>query len=327
MANEKLSAMSTNNDPDATTRFYTVKGTTHGYSLLSDLDILSDHGEMSGLTDDDHTQYILIHIEESSDPTTDDDIDDGYRKGTIWVNETDDDTFLCTDSTVGAAIWKKITNLTYTNITANDSSTDITAAELEELTDGSETTLHTHAGVDSDKLVGIDATATPSYLGAASNDGVLRVTTTNGLTYSDGGDFVTIAFDADYDDISGNDSATDVTGSELETLTDGSNADSLHIHGAASVMYQIDQSGGTSDTYGVLSGLLNGSNKLYTVSAGNYTSGKLMVYLNGQLQIQGSSEDWVETTPGSGTFTFAIAPESTDNITVSYYYSGGMAGE
>ena len=37
MANEKLSQMSTHNFPDATTRIYTVKGTTHGYSLYSDL--------------------------------------------------------------------------------------------------------------------------------------------------------------------------------------------------------------------------------------------------------------------------------------------------
>ena len=49
-----------------------------------------------------------------------------------------------------------------------------------------------------------------------------------------------------------------------------------------------------------------------------------MVYLNGQLQIQGSSEDWVETTPTSGTFTFAIAPITGDEITVSYFKEGGL---
>lgn len=83
-----------------------------------------------------------------------------------------------------------------------------------------------------DVKVAIDAEATAGYLGAASNDGVLRVTITNGLTYTDGGDFITIGFDADYADISGNDAATDVTGAELETLTDGSDADALHIHGS-----------------------------------------------------------------------------------------------
>ena len=69
--------------------------------------------------------------------------------------------------------------------------TNVTGAELEELTDGSETTLHTHVGDDTDELVGIDAVATPGYLGAAANDGILRTST--GLDYADGGDFVTLS--------------------------------------------------------------------------------------------------------------------------------------
>lgn len=80
----------------------------------------------------------------------------------------------------------------------------------------------------------------------------------------------------------------------------------------------IDQSGGTSDTYGVLSGTINGSNTTFTVSEGEYISGSLVVLLNGQTQTQGSSEDWVETTPASGTFDFNTAPVSGDEITVMY---------
>lgn len=80
----------------------------------------------------------------------------------------------------------------------------------------------------------------------------------------------------------------------------------------------IDQSGGTSDTYGVLAGLVNSSNTLYTVSQSVYQTGKLEIYLNGQLQTQGSGEDWTETTPASGTFTFATAPATGDLITVKY---------
>lgn len=41
-----------------------------------------------------------------------------------------------------------------------------------------------------DELVGVDAEATPGYLGAAGCDGVLRVDCT--LTYTDGGDWVTL---------------------------------------------------------------------------------------------------------------------------------------
>jgi hypothetical protein len=80
----------------------------------------------------------------------------------------------------------------------------------------------------------------------------------------------------------------------------------------------IDQSGGTSDTYGVLAGTINGSNALFTVSEAVYATGTLTVYLNGQLQTQGSSEDWVETTPASGTFTFAVPPPTGSLITAVY---------
>ncbi len=93
-----------------------------------------------------------------------------------------------------------------------------------------------------------------------------------------------------------------------------------------SASWFIDQSGGTSDTYGVLAGLVNGSNTLFTVSAGKYVSGTLKVYLNGQLMTQGTGEDWVETSPTSGTFTFNIAPETDDEITVCYYAANSTLG-
>lgn len=84
----------------------------------------------------------------------------------------------------------------------------------------------------------------------------------------------------------------------------------------------IDQSGGTADTYGVLGGTLNGINTQFTVSQGKYVTGTLTVYLNGQLQTQGTAEDWTETTPASGTFDFITAPLAGDQITVVYGYLG-----
>jgi len=87
------------------------------------------------------------------------------------------------------------------------------------------------------------------------------------------------------------------------------------------VSVQADQAGGTSDTYGVLSGSINGSNTTFTVSLSAYVSGSLMVYLNGQLQTQGTGEDWTETSPGGGTFGFNVAPISGDEITVYYQYA------
>lgn len=87
---------------------------------------------------------------------------------------------------------------------------------------------------------------------------------------------------------------------------------------------QIDQ---TPDhgTYGTLAGTVNGINLTYTVSQGAYTSGQLLVYLNGLLQLQGATDDWQELVPAAGTFTFTIAPLTGDIITVEYALSGAMA--
>jgi len=96
--------------------------------------------------------------------------------------------------------------------------------------------------------------------------------------------------------------------------------------GGGSNSFQVDQSGGTSDTYGVLSGAIDGSNTTFTVSQAEYISGSLKVYLNGQLQTQGTAEDWDETTPASGTFDFNTAPQSGDEITVSYQFVVSTSG-
>ena len=42
------------------------------------------------------------------------------------------------------------------------------------------------------------------------------------------------------------------------------------------------------------------------------------------MQTQGSSEDWQETTPGSGTFDFTVAPTAGDEITVQYQTSTAL---
>jgi Cu/Ag efflux protein CusF len=89
---------------------------------------------------------------------------------------------------------------------------------------------------------------------------------------------------------------------------------------------QIDQSGGVSDTYGTLIGSVNDSNTDFMVSLGSYPSGKLKVYLNGQLQTQGTTEDWTELNAATGTFRFVTAPLSGDLITVEYGKTQNVAG-
>jgi len=88
----------------------------------------------------------------------------------------------------------------------------------------------------------------------------------------------------------------------------------------------IDQSAGTSDTYGTLLGTINGINTLFTVSQSRYASGSLKVYLNGQLQTQGTTEDWVETDPSLGTFSFITPPVTGDYLTAEYQLTSSSSG-
>lgn len=71
-------------------------------------------------------------------------------------------------------------------------------------------------------------------------------------------------------------------------------------------------------TYGLLAGAVDGVNTTFTVSNGSYETGKLLVFLNGIAQLQGAADDWEETTPGSGTFDFIVAPSIGDIVTVAY---------
>jgi len=79
--------------------------------------------------------------------------------------------------------------------------------------------------VETDKRVGVDSDSTPGYLGAAYNDGVLRVDQ-NELTYTDGGDYVTIG-------LANSDTARAALGlgtSDSPTLTDLTLSSPLNIY-------------------------------------------------------------------------------------------------
>jgi hypothetical protein len=58
----------------------------------------------------DGTRWLPIpavrnYLNATSNPTINDDYNDGYSIGSVWVNVTTDRAFLCVDSTVGAASW------------------------------------------------------------------------------------------------------------------------------------------------------------------------------------------------------------------------------
>lgn len=122
----------------------------------------SDHGDQDGLGDDDHLQYLTAG-----------------RHSSIGGNPH---------------------GLVYSDLSAADPGTDVTATELEALTDGSDAdAYHVH----------------DQYLTEAEHDG-LPSDNPHSVTLTQA-----VAADA----------GTDVTAAELETLTDGSNADAEHSHG------------------------------------------------------------------------------------------------
>ena len=114
--------------------------------------------------------------------------------------------------------------------------------------------------------------------------------------------------------------ATLVSGTNIKTINGSSilgSGDLVVSGGGGNTQIYLDQSP-DNGTYALLSGSINGSNTLFTVSQGVYISGTLVVARNGQVLTQGASNDWVETTPASGTFTFNTAPNTGDILTAWY---------
>lgn len=72
---------------------------------------VGDHGDLSGLADDDHLQYAPVHLEASADPTVADDDTAGYRVGGRWINLATAEEFVLVDDTTGAAVWASTTSL------------------------------------------------------------------------------------------------------------------------------------------------------------------------------------------------------------------------
>lgn len=122
--------------------------------------------------------------------------------------------------------------------------------------------------------------------------------------------------------------STDASVNVTKTITNAGGNEILDFNlttsggGGGGTPTKIDQTP-SNGTYGLLGGTVNGSNTVFTVSAGVYATGKLAVYRNGSLLLQGASDDWKETAPGSGTFTFNIAPLTGNIITAVYLQVGG----
>jgi len=41
-------------------------------------------------------------------PAVTDDADNGYQVGSVWINLTTDNVYMCADATAGAAVWRQL---------------------------------------------------------------------------------------------------------------------------------------------------------------------------------------------------------------------------
>jgi len=135
--------------------------------------------------------------------------------------------------------------VTFTQSVAADVLTDITAAEAEILSDGSNAdTLHIHSAsiiTFSNTASGLTATNVQDAIDEL--DGDIETVSGNLTTHiNDTTNPHTVTFTQAVTA----DSLTDILASEAETLTDGSNADALHIHDAANIVYDNTISGLTA---------------------------------------------------------------------------------
>ena len=229
-----------------------------------------DHGETSGLTDDDHTIYLKEKASGGlASEVPEHDHSAAAEAGTV---SHDDLTGVSANDHHDEA-----------HTVASHSDTTATGAELETLTDGSDAdSLHTHGAISSDEeiedLVGamlsgntetlitvtyqdVDGTidfvvdndlanydnSSSGFITATLTDeevedivgAMLTGNTETGIavTYQDADGTIDFVLDSEITTFFSN---TDITGAQAETLTDGSDADSLHTHGAIQTDEEVE---------------------------------------------------------------------------------------
>ena len=55
---------------------------------------------------------VLDNIAATAPPTATDDVNAGYTVGSHWIDTTNDEAYICVDSTASAAVWEKVTTHT-----------------------------------------------------------------------------------------------------------------------------------------------------------------------------------------------------------------------
>lgn len=66
-------------------------------------------GELRAFLDDLARAQLNNNYTATSAPGVTNDANSNYSVGSVWINLTADDAYICCDATAGAAVWKKTT--------------------------------------------------------------------------------------------------------------------------------------------------------------------------------------------------------------------------
>ena len=140
--------------------------TLAGAQTLSNKTISAASNTISGLTPT-HVglNYVVNHktkLDGTAPPTAGDDTADGYTVGSTWIDETNDKAYICVDNSLGAAVWKDMTesdtDTTYTagtglNLSSEEFSIDSTVATL----DGAQTLTNKTIAAGNNTITGLSS--------------------------------------------------------------------------------------------------------------------------------------------------------------------------
>ena len=154
---------------------------------------------------------VILHLEKITAPTVNDDQDEGYLVGDLWVDETNNKSYQCLDNSVGAAVWTEITQAGG-GVTSHLDLTDIgttTHADIDtHIGDG--TKHFTEGSIDHGSIGGLEDDDHPQYIKDSEftqNSGVL-VGTGIGTFQEEEGAILRTSLGVDP---AGTDNSTDVT--------------------------------------------------------------------------------------------------------------------
>ncbi len=97
-------------DIDADASEIVTSATVDAAAAVMDSDFSGTDGFMRK-TGDSTYEVIKCNLDAAVAPTADEDTDDGYAVGSIWVDTTADISYLCLDASSGAAVWKETSSI------------------------------------------------------------------------------------------------------------------------------------------------------------------------------------------------------------------------